>query len=1376
MTEKVVSKKSQKAFRKIIAQLVMIAVVSMSLVIGVPWNSFAASTYYVDAANGNDTTGNGSSGSPWKTIGKAASAMAARDTCKIRSGVYRETVIPANSGTSGNSITFQPDTGANVTVSGADLVSGSWTVHSGNIYKKTGVNLGMGDWRDQVFVDGSSMNLARYPNTAAGNNFNPNYLEIDAGTNDGYVLDSALTQANGYWDGAMLWIADAGIWNYSMAKVSTYTTGRLNIDRTQPSYSVRMSTYDNNIKLIRNSDGSVLGTYGMTVQQNTTYNLKVVSSGSNILVYLNNGSSPVITAADSSSAEGNFSLAVESSSSSVAAKADFWSTDITGLSANQVLGRKFAAFGNSRGWQDPEGSGFCEIISGSPTVARLYTQPQIGETVGRYENASVGKDFTFSTNVKLLTAGNVYLEFRKAEPKVSAAALGDWGLGTSQYFILGKLAALDYPGEWYYDKPASTLYLQAPNSDNPGDHTIEAKARNLGFDLAGKSNIVIKGIKLFGCTIDTTGGSNNVIDGINANYPSYTYGYAYNVGGICLGGTNNTLKNSTVANSTQCLVTVQGDSNKVINNLLHDGTYGPINWESLIQITGKGHLISHNTVYNSGRSVIGGEFFACDIQYNDFHHGNYFATDTGLLYTAHNDLGNTEIHNNWWHDNSNRLGGWSCGTYLDESSANALIYRNAYWNLQWRGIVVNHLSNFIHAFNNSTYNVSGIKYSEPDYGLDAYIDRISNNIASDPSDGNGESRFPTGASSLGAVFSNNLAYGGGSPLFVNPGAGDLRLQSGSACIDLGTVIRGIADAYTGSAPDIGAYEYGGTVWTAGHNFDNPPNPVYSVTDTDFKNLVVNGSLDLNRMGEPAMNSLYGWTRTNDCTAQPVYDASGAATASRFHWETGCSLGAGQDGIEQTITGLTPGKTYEIRGYLRAGAANQTVRLGVKNYGGSDTYQSNTGDTSWETKTFRFTTGPSATSATIYAYKSTTGGYAFVDDIMVSCTTTVPGPTSTPAPTPTPTPVPTATPTPVPGTITVNDNTTGTADNQFEFVGSWGYNSNSPYNYLSDCHFSMAANDYYQVRFYGTQIKLYSEFQDIAGIAAVSVDGGSETTVDFYSSTHTGNTLVYTSPVLAAGEHILKVRITGNKNANSGGVWIVADRVDIISGAASTPTPTPVPTPTPPVSGMAAYWAFNEGSGTTASDSIGTASGNVSGAAWVNGKSGKALDFNGQDSNYVAVSGNAGTFDRLTIGMWVKVDSLPHECNSLLSCDGWDSGDVQFRIDSANSNLIFALNGNSSPEDPYYGGVSSTSNSFGPSMFDSWHHVAVTYDSVSKTVKFYIDGVLNKTATYTSARSAVLSGFELGSYNWTSRTLDGTIDEVKVYNRVLSGSEITALAQ
>jgi hypothetical protein len=65
-----------------------------------------AATYYVTKA-GNDTTGNGSVGTPWLTIGKAADTVVAGDTVIVGDGDYNEYVYETTSGGPGAYITYQ---------------------------------------------------------------------------------------------------------------------------------------------------------------------------------------------------------------------------------------------------------------------------------------------------------------------------------------------------------------------------------------------------------------------------------------------------------------------------------------------------------------------------------------------------------------------------------------------------------------------------------------------------------------------------------------------------------------------------------------------------------------------------------------------------------------------------------------------------------------------------------------------------------------------------------------------------------------------------------------------------------------------------------------------------------------------------------------------------------------------------------------------------------------------------------------------------------------------------------------------------------------------------------------------------------------------
>lgn len=131
----------------------------------------SGAAYYV-ATTGSDANP-GSIDAPFRTIQQCANVAVAGDVCYIRAGVYRETIVPANSGTTTSPITFTAYNGEDVTISGTDVVS-NWTSSNGSIYTAAmpwtvfDPAAGRPISSDQIFVDGQMMNEARWPNIAIG--------------------------------------------------------------------------------------------------------------------------------------------------------------------------------------------------------------------------------------------------------------------------------------------------------------------------------------------------------------------------------------------------------------------------------------------------------------------------------------------------------------------------------------------------------------------------------------------------------------------------------------------------------------------------------------------------------------------------------------------------------------------------------------------------------------------------------------------------------------------------------------------------------------------------------------------------------------------------------------------------------------------------------------------------------------------------------------------------------------------------------------------------------------------------------------------------------------------------------------------------------
>ncbi|VGO19331.1 right-handed parallel beta-helix repeat-containing protein [Pontiella sulfatireligans] len=118
--------------------------------------------YYV-ATNGSDSASGTSTSEPFATIQKAADVVTAGGTVYIRDGTYHEAVVVDNvNGSAGNRVTFKNYNDEKVILDGTESLSdigGSWTPHSGNIYKTT---LSKDIW--QLFINGRMQVTARWPN------------------------------------------------------------------------------------------------------------------------------------------------------------------------------------------------------------------------------------------------------------------------------------------------------------------------------------------------------------------------------------------------------------------------------------------------------------------------------------------------------------------------------------------------------------------------------------------------------------------------------------------------------------------------------------------------------------------------------------------------------------------------------------------------------------------------------------------------------------------------------------------------------------------------------------------------------------------------------------------------------------------------------------------------------------------------------------------------------------------------------------------------------------------------------------------------------------------------------------------------------------
>lgn len=186
----------------------------------------------------------------------------------------------------------------------------------------------------------------------------------------------------------------------------------------------------------------------------------------------------------------------------------------------------------------------------------------------------------------------------------------------------------------------------------------------------------------------------------------------------------------------------------------------------------------------------------------------------------------------------------------------------------------------------------------------------------------------------------------------------------------------------------------------------------------------------------------------------------------------------------------------------------------------------------------------------------------------------------------------------------------------------------------------------------------------------------------------------------------------------------------------------------PADGLVSYFNFDD----NLEDQVGTTpDGTNNGSApFATGKAGKAISLNGSNQ-YIEFSRK--TFrsgNNISVSLWVKR--------------------------SGSTGLYFAICndfGMFTHPDGYAGmaiSVPQTENAHGDIIQNEWTHLVGTYDGAN--IKTYINGVLKGTKSWPGTISGWDENLKLGMFS--SECWCGSVDELFIYNKVLSQSEVGQL--
>ena len=528
------------------------------------------------------------------------------------------------------------------------------------------------------------------------------------------------------------------------------------------------------------------------------------------------------------------------------------------------------------------------------------------------------------------------------------------------FYLVGTRGALDGPNEWFYDATEKMLYLRAPGDADPNTLHVTAKRRRFAFNLAKRSHIHVSGFDIVGATVNMDSCDHCVISNVRARYISHTRGGRTGYGlnertGIRVGGRRNVIRDSEIAHSAGSGVHLAGTRNAVVNCWIHHMDYMG-SYDCPVKTWGAAHLISHNTIHDTGRDCIQPLGQAHVIEYNDISNMGRICHDLGATYVCGSDGGGTEFRYNWCHDN--RADGTRMGIYLDNFTSNYFVHHNVCWAIKGRAIHLNKPSLYNVVAHNTILGRAGNWgrwKTDWMYGCVYASNVLTGRIQSHPQ--------PALTANVQEVPEDVL--------------NKENFRTAGVCVDRGIVVPGITGQYRGKAPDAGAYEQGLPIWKAGHDFTNPPRPVYRLTDTPLRNRVRHGSFAWLEY----RSKLGPWRRTHARAAKIVRGPGGIV---KSYTTRDTIIGAGvclqsdkADGIEQTVEGLAPNTEYDLAAWLKVGDASE-IRLGVRGHGGEPLFTARK-SREWDQARVRFTTGAKVTAAVVFVSK-VGSGKAYADDI------------------------------------------------------------------------------------------------------------------------------------------------------------------------------------------------------------------------------------------------------------------------------------------------------------------------------------------------------------------------------------------------------------
>ncbi len=201
-------------------------------------------------------------------------------------------------------------------------------------------------------------------------------------------------------------------------------------------------------------------------------------------------------------------------------------------------------------------------------------------------------------------------------------------------------------------------------------------------------------------------------------------------------------------------------------------------------------------------------------------------------------------------------------------------------------------------------------------------------------------------------------------------------------------------------------------------------------------------------------------------------------------------------------------------------------------------------------------------------------------------------------------------------------------------------------------------------------------------------------------------------------------------------------------------------------GLVGYWKFDEGSGTSTTDSssnnnIGSL---INGPAWTTGKVGSAIQFS--NGNYVTIpnSSSIAITGNMTITAWIKVTDFSNSNGIVAKSSSIYPAPYDFHLNPTSGIPSFWRGSGAS----YY----ANANGISAPALNQWQFISVTMSGT--TVVHYLNGIFNGSSTLSTTIGDAGNAMYIASRVDGGTQMKGDMDDIRIYNRALSAAEIMAL--